>query len=468
MQITANIDENIKNIEEYLHIEQNFDLIFREFYIGPQKAALYFVDGTGDTTVMTEMMKFFMSNNGVPQNQPFDSQKFTEHFLPFGEIVKQPDFEKATTAILAGMFVLFIDQITDAYIIDAKSFPQRDVGEPDKDKVIRGSRDGFVEIPVFNAALIRRRIRDPNLILEAVEVGEQSKSQVVMCYIKGKCDEVFLDKLHGKLKNMKVQALTMNQETLAEHLIKPKWYNPYPQFRYSERPDTTSAAILQGSIVILTDNSPAAMILPSKFIDFFNEANDYYFPPMTGCYFRIVRLMVALLSFLLTPLWLTVSYHPEIVPEALKFVLISDPVPTPLWLQLLIIDFVFEAMRISSINTPSSLGNAMSIVGALLVGDFAVKSGWMSSETVFYMAFISVAMYVQPNFELGYALKFFRIFLIIMIAFLDYWGLFIGLVVIALISASTRTVEGRGYFFPILPLNIKQFFGYLGRGRLRR
>ncbi len=467
MNITADLNENVKNFKEFVKFDKNFDMIFRSFKIGNQKAGMFLIDGNSSAQTSTQILRSMMDKKVQP-GQIFTENDMLMSNIPFVEIATGKDLESSAYALMLGSLVLFVDKIDTVFVIDAKSFPQRDTTEPEKDKVVRGSHDGFVEISIFNSALVRRRIRSEQLCMERFLVGKQSKSDIVVCYMDNLCDKKFLKELKNKLESIDIQALTMNQETLSEALFPPKWYNPYPVVRYSERPDETSAAILQGGIVLLIDNSSSAMILPTHFIDFLRDANDYYFRPITAFYYRIVKTLLLVFSVVFTPIWLYYMNNPEQIPGWLEILRINSEFKVPIFVQLLVMEFVLEVVRISTLNTPSSLGGSLSIVGALLIGEYAVSSGWLTAETIFYMAFLAIALYVYPNFEFGYALKFIRIVMLCMVQLFGLWGLGISIVGFFIFTASIKAVDGSGYFYPFIPFSFKKIKEFLGRGRLRR
>lgn len=467
IKVPTDIDECIRLYKEEISFDKNFDVIFREFKIGMQKSCLFLLDGDAASQVTTQIMRSFLEKQADVKKK-FSADEVMSRLIPFVEVDAVDDMDEAIYAMMVGAVVLMIDGTGKAYIIDAKNYPQRDTSEPEKDKVIRGSRDGFVEITIFNAALIRRRIQSKHLMMERFSVGKSSRSDVVVSYMDDRCDKRLLQKIKDKIENISIDALTMNQESLSESLFPPKWYNPLPKVRYSERPDKASAALLEGNIVIIVDNSPSVMILPAAMVDFLSEANDYYFPPFTGTYYRIVKTLLLIISIFLTPTWLWLLNNEAIIPPWLEVVKIKEPAMISVAVQLLIMEIVFEITRISTLNSPNVLGNAIGIVGGLLVGDFAVKSGWASAETVFFMAFLEVSIYACPSFELGYALKFFRMFLIIMTALFDLAGLITASALIFILTATTKTVAGTGYFYPICPLDVREILRNITRGRLQR
>lgn len=207
----------------------------------------------------------------------------------------------------------------------------RSVEEPEKDKVLRGSRDGFVETLVFNTALIRRRIRTPKLSMEILTTGKLSKTDIVLCYLDDRVDRELLSLVKNRIQQLKVEALTMNQESLAECLFRGRWFNPFPKFKYTERPDAAAAGILEGKLVILVDNSPSAMILPASVFDIMEEADDFYFPPVTGTYLRLTRFFIGLMTVFLTPVWLLLMQNPEWIPESFQFIRVSEEINIPIF-----------------------------------------------------------------------------------------------------------------------------------------
>ena len=281
--------------------------------------------------------------------------------------------------------------------------------------------------------------------------------------MKGAADEKFLSTIRKKIGDITIGALTMSQESLAECLVRPRWYNPFPRVRYTERPDAATASVFEGSILVLVDNSPSVMILPASLFDFVQDTNDYYFPPLVGTYLRLVRIAVFLLTLLLTPVWYLLVKNPQLIPGWLEFIQVQEPNGVPLIVQLLIIEFIIDGLKLASLNTPSVLSNSFSVVGALILGDFAVKARWFVPEVVLYMAFVAIANFTQPSFELGYALKLYRVLILILTALFNYWGFAAGVLIMLLTAAGTKTATGRGYLYPLIPFHPKALLSLLVR-----
>ena len=447
----------LEKILGILQPEKSFDLVCRNTEIAGRRCALLFVDGMIKDEVMEKMLEYFLKLAPSVWEDVADMQSFARRIIPYVEVADEDRLEAACTAILSGNLGLFIEGFSACALVDVRTYPVRGVEEPEKDKVLRGSRDGFVETVVFNTALIRRRIRDPKLVMSIQSAGESSHTDIVVCYMEDRADLELVGRIKERISHIQVQGLTMSQESLAEALISTKWHNPFPKTRYTERPDTASAALLEGRIVVLVDNSPSAMILPSGIFDFFREADDYYFPPITGTYLRITRIVIFLLTLFLTPLWLLLVEHSQWIPPWLAFIGVSEPNGVPILAQLLVLEFAVDGLRMASTNTPSIMSNSLSIIGALLLGDFAVQSGWFVPETILYAAFTAIANYAQPSLELGFAFKFARLGLLILTGCFGLWGFLGGTVLFLIILCSTRTLSGKSYLYPLIPFNARDF-----------
>ena len=258
------------------------------------------------------------------------------------------------------------------------------------------------------------------------------------------------------------KSLRLN-ESLAEAIRPKQWYNPFPKVRYTERPDAAAASIMEGSIVLMVDNSPSVMILPTGFFDFTQESNDYYFPPLVGTYLRVLRVTVFLLSLFITPAWYLMVSEPNRLPEWLNFLSSPEPVSLSLLSQLLVVEFLIDVLKLASLNTPDSLSNSFSMLGALVLGDFAVQAGWLGPEVLVYMAFVAVANYAQHSYEMGYATKLCRMLLLVLIWLWDWWGFAAGIVITLMLIVTAKPLVGKGYLYPLIPFDRKKLARLLYR-----
>lgn len=437
-----------------LRAEESFDVVVRELMVSDKQAALFFIDGMIEDDTMQKLMQDFASIS--PEEMPKSPEEFVKKHILYVEVDIQRSREAAVTGVLSGIPCLLIEGFMETMSVDIRSYPARGIQEPEKDKVMRGSRDGFVETLLLNTVLIRRRIRDPRLTMEYCNIGTVSHTDIALCYMADRVDVNYLGEIKKRLENIRVESLTMNQQSLAECLYEHSWWNPFPKFKFSERPDTASAAILEGNIVILVDNSPAAMILPTSIFDIIEEADDYYFPPITATYLRLSRVAANILAFVLTPLFLLLMQQPERLPESFLFIALKEPMNIPLLWQFLLLEFAIDGLRLAALNTPSMLSLPLSVISALVVGEFAVSSGWFNAEPMLYMSFVVLANYTQASYELGYAIKFLRILTLVLTDVFGIWGFFGGIFLCLFCIGSNRAIGGRSYIYPLFPLRFKK------------
>ncbi len=462
--LTENYLDNVLLMDGILRVEENFDLIKKVLHIGKDHVTMYYIDGFVKDAVMQKLMMHFLSQKGLdfpPEegeavftpNTP--AHRFMDHALPYVETDVISEVPVMVQMVLSGATLMLGSTFgSEAIIIDARTYPARSTGEPEGDKVMRGARDGFVETLIFNTALIRRRVREPSLTMTYVTVGKSSKTDIVLCYMGDRANLAYVEKLKKRFESVDTDALSMGHESLAEVLIKSRWYNPFPKIRYTERPDTAAAQLLEGSVLVLCDNSPEAMILPTSIFDFMQETNDFYFPPLTGTYIRVVRHAVFWLTLFLIPTWYLLIMNAEWLPAWLSFIVPREQGRIPIVAQLLLTEFVIDGLRMASLNTPNMLSNSLSVVGGLILGDFAVDIGWLIPEVILYMAFVAIANFTQRSYELGYAFKFMRMGLLVLTALLNVWGYVAGLILVIVLIATNTTVNGtRSYLYPLIPFD---------------
>ncbi len=446
-----------------LRADKSYDILVKRIKVADKKATLYGVDGFIKEEVLEKMLEYFTKIPVEDMAEIRNANQLIDNFITYIESNTETSVDKAVTMALSGAVVLIVESFNEFIVIDARTYPARSVEEPESDKVLRGSHEGFVETLVFNTALIRRKIRDPMLTMELFSVGKKSKTDIVVCYIDGKADEKKLKAVRKKLKQINVDALAMGQESLKECLVPNQAWNPYPKIRYTERPDTASACIYDGNILIITDGSPSVMIVPTGVFDFVQDINDYYFSPVVGTFLRYVRAAVFLLSFLLVPFWYLMVKTPERIPEWLAFMVIKEPAQVSVIGQIFVIEFVIDVLKLASLNTPSALSNSFSVVGALVLGEFAVNSGLFANEVVLFMSFVAISNFTQPSYELGYAIKLSRLTVLILTALFDVWGFAAGVLLTVLTVCFTKTIDGYTYLYPLIPFDRKALSSLLVR-----
>ena len=464
-QLSADFDRNAAALDALLGVGRSCDLIARDLLAGGRRCRLYTVDGYGDDAVLERVIGFLLS---LPSTREAGSmQDFVRRYVTFGEVEVESGLRALATAVFLGKSLLLAEGFSACALLDAKQYPARGVEEPASGKVLRGAHDGFIETLTVNTALLRRRIRDPRLTLEGHQISERSRADVALCYLEHRVDRALLDELRAKLQKIDVRSVCMSQESVAEAMMPRQWWNPLPKVRYTERPDVAAACIMEGSIVLLVDNSPAAMLLPTSFFDFVQEANDFYFPPLVGSYLRILRCAVFLLTLFITPVWYALI-KTGTTRGALHFLAIAEKYEVPILLQLLFAEFIVDLIKLTSLNTPPVFSNSFSMIGALVLGDFAVQAHWLVPEVLAYMAFVAIANFAQPSYELGYAFKLLRLMLLLLVAALDWVGLFLGCAAILAMLAATRPIAGKGYLYPLWPFDGKKLRALLLRRPISR
>ncbi len=463
-KMTPSLQQTMSYMDEHMKPDISFDIVYRVIEVGGRQACIYFIDGFCKDELMMKILQYFIGLK--PADMPENVHEMAKKATPYVEVDLKDSWDEILCSILSGVFALFIDGYDRCILIDSRTYPARGVEEPDKDKTLRGSKDGFVETIVFNTALIRRRIRSTELRMEIMNAGESSRTDIVLCYMDNRVDHVFLEKVKKRIGEIKVDALTMNQESLAECLYQRRWYNPFPKFKFTERPDVAAAQVLEGDIVILVDNSPSAMIVPTSIFDIVEEADDYYFPPITGTYLRLARFLISILTYIMTPTFLLLMEHPQWLPPSFEFIMLQEKANIPLIAQFLILELAIDGLKLAAVNTPNMLSTPLSVMAALVLGEFSVNSGWFNAEVMLYMAFVALANYTQQNYELGYALKFMRILNLILTAIFGLYGYIAAILIFLWAVIGNKTLSDKSYIYPILPFNPKQLAKRLFRLRL--
>lgn len=447
-----------------LRIGESFDMIERELDLPCGVASFFYIDGFVKDGETLRIMQFLLSEKNARSAEELVRK------IPYVEVSVCREESKMPRAVLSGQVLMLCESFGgEGIILDLRTYPARQTAEPESDRVMQGARDGFVETLITNTALIRRRIRDPALTAEHFSMGGSSDTDVVMLYVKGTAREEEVGNVREKLLDASPRSLTLGYQSLAEVLIKRGWYNPFPKIRTTERPDTAAAQLLEGSIIVLCDTSPLAMILPTSLFDYLEESSDYHFPPLTGTYLRLVRTFILFLSVIITPLWYLLIELGDALPSVLSFLIPDDSGALPIILQLFLAEIAIDGLKIASMNTPDILSNSLSVVGALILGDFAVEVGWLCPDVILYMAFVAIANFAQQNHELGYAFKFMRMLTLALVYLFGAVGLALGLVITFLLALTNGTlVSSRGYLYPLIPFNGKDLLHYFIRHPKRK
>ena len=317
-------------------------------------------------------------------------------------------------------------------------------------KVLRGSKDGFVESSLTNTVLIRRRIRTAKLSFEAFEIGTDSKTDVILSFVSGKASEKLVSEIRKKLYSIQATDLTMGSRTLQELLVKKMWFHPMPNMMFTERPDVAASYLEEGYVILIVDNSPSVMVLPCSIFQFTQSPEDYYKPVLIGNYIRLIRFVCMALSILIMPLFILFTVH---IPLSGDFSLTKDVAVSPLKMIILalFVEFGLDLFRYSTSHTSDRFAGALSIVGGLILGEMAIELNWASKEILFYGAATLLVSLALSSLELSEAIKMYRLLLIIVTGFFGLPGLICGLCLVMLSIVTTPVIGKGSYLWPLIP-----------------
>ncbi|MCK8816582.1 spore germination protein [Natroniella sulfidigena] len=460
MDLNKRLEKNIKVIEDRFDGDKTFDFTIREFKIGNKDAALAFVQGFNKDEVVNQILAYLMY--AEQEDLSVDAvKKIIETRLPVAEADVVETVDDVTLEALSGPQVLLIDGEDKAIVIDARTWEARGPEEPELEKATRGSEDGFVETMMFNIQLIRRRIRDVDLRVEALQAGKKANSDIAVVYMKDYADLDLVEEIKERIDEIDVDGLPLADRTIEDYLTKDT-LSPLPKVRYTNRPDIASAHIMEGKVCVVVDNSPTVLILPATFFDHTQNLEEYRQSPVPGTYFNLLRLIAVFIGLILPPLWLLIAYGPAWVPEALEFIGPKDPGTVPLGWQFVIATVGIDLIRIASIQTPTALATSLSLIAALILGEFSVETGLFDPETILYLAIGAISNFALPGYELSLTLSLMRFGLILLVVFLRLPGLIAGLILSFLLFALSKSF-GTPYLWPLIPFDWSALKTYLFR-----
>ncbi|WP_423785927.1 spore germination protein [Hydrogenibacillus schlegelii] len=447
--VRRSIEENVAIVKDRAGVGTSFDVGVREILVGKTRVAIFYSNGLVDAGMFVHVLR------SLAEIRPDDGEDvfrlILARYATHVQVETRRTIDEAIDLLLSGLFVLFVDGHAEAIVLDGRMYPNRSPEEPDTERVVRGARDGFTESIITNAGLIRRRLRDERLRLELTHIGERSKTDVVLAYIRDIADPGLVQLIRERLQAIEIDGLPMTDKSLQELLIGQTW-NPYPLVRYTERPDVAVQHLLEGHVLLIVDTSPSVMILPTTFFHHVQHAEEYRQTPVTGAYLRWVRLLGILASIFLLPLWVLYTLHPELLPDWLRFLGPKKPGKVPLLLQVLAAEFGLDLMRMAAVHTPSPLATAMGVIAAVLVGDVAVKVGLLTPEVLLYLAFAAIGLFATPSYELSLANRLARLWLILAVFFFGIPGFVLAATLLVIALVFTRSLD-TPYFWPLIPFN---------------
>ena len=463
----------IRELRKALPVGQSLDVSERKIRIQGREASIFAVDGLVRAESMQFVLDFLMKLPEKNGEEGLNADDFLKSFFPFPDASAEDDMEVILRKIFTGLFAVVVDGLDRVLLMDARQYPMRGISEPTKEKSLRGAKDGFTEGFMTNIALVRRRIRDVNLIFESHIIGSGSRTDTCLVYRRDTADLRIVRRLGTLLDGIRIDSLTMTEQTLIEALVrtgeKKRWkkfllhLNPFPKVRYTQRPDIVAAHVNEGKIAVIVDNTPTVILLPACIFDFTQDVDDYYFPLLTGNYFRMLRIINIFVTLFASPLYLLMAEEYLPVYEGIRFFIPDTDFAISIFWQFLILEVAIDGLKLASLNTPESLGMSLSVIGALILGEFSVESGWFIPQTILVMAVVALASFTQPSIEIGYAIKFSRILTLIGTSLFGFIGAAAAIVLLLAVMASTKTIIGTSYLYPLIPFDGSALRRYLFR-----
>ncbi len=444
-------------------LSQSFDMLFRDFIIEGKtavKAYLVCVDGMVSKELVNDfVLKTLMVQSlGKPALAKLTPETARETVYSFllanNEVRKEDSLAGTVDSILSGDSALFFADRPGAIIIGTRGWEQRGINEPTTESVIRGPREGFSETLRINTSLLRRKIKSPDLVMKPLKIGELTRTDIVIAYVSGIASKPILQELENRLRAIKIDGVL--ESGYIEELIEDVPCSPFPQVYHTERPDGVAANLLEGRIAVLVDGTPIVLIVPAQLVQFLQMSEDYYERSYAALLIRLVRLSGVAASLLLPSLYVAVTtFHQEMLPTALALSIASgrEGVPVPALVEALVMEFTLEVLREAGIRLPKTVGQAISIVGALVIGDAAVKAGLVSPLMVIVVAFTAIASFTIPAYNLGITIRLLRFPLMLLAGTLGFFGLSLGYYLIVLHLCCLRSF-GIPYLGPFGPGNL--------------
>ena len=459
MKLTKDLNYNEEQFDQLLGIKNVFDIGKKELTICGMRNLLYSATFLVNAEEVTQILLNFFQTNYEYDNETYFNYIYQN--LSCINVSVSSDFDELVNSIFNGLVVFLINNSDKAIIIDLRKYPQRGLSEPDMEKVVRGSKEGFCENIAVNIGLIRRRIKTSDLVIQKREIGTYSKTLVSIIYLKEKVNQKALNECIKRLDQINVQELTMTDKAL-EELLTTRPFSIYPMVRYTERPDTLVAHLYQGQFAILVDTSPSVMLGPTTFFDHLQAPEEYRQTPLSGTYLKLLRMIGIFVSFLLVPLWLCFVNQIDLNIPILSQVLTLEFSKANILFQVLMAEITIEMVRMASIHTPNSLSQSMGLIVGIILGGIAVNLGIVSETIVLLGALSAIGTYITPSYELALANKIVKLVLIIISYFFGLTGLIISLIGYIIYLATLKSFS-MPYFSPLIPFHFKKLIKELIR-----
>lgn len=429
------------------------DIVFRPFTAGGHKAYLLFVDGFIDA----ESIQFHTLHQILIEAGPnnLNPEYLKKKIISVSSIKETGKLDEVVSNVLMGNTVILIDELTKALLVDAKGGARRGVAEPETESAIRGPKEGFTETLRTNTSLLRRKVRSNRLKMISKEIGQETATNIAVAYIEGLAPPELVEEVLGRLDQIKIDGIL--ESGYIEELIQDNFWTIFPQIQNTERPDTVAANLLEGRVAVFTDGTPFVLIMPATFWQFLQASEDYYHRFHISIFLRILRIAFIFFALELPSIYVALTtYHQEMIPTNLLFTIAAsrEAIPFPAFVEAMIMELSFEALREAGVRLPKIVGQAVSILGALVIGQAAVQAGIVSAPMVIVVSITGIASFTIPRFNMAISIRLLRFALMILAGMFGLYGIVIGSFIILSHLCKLKSF-GVPYFWPVAPLSLK-------------
>ncbi|CAG7653439.1 spore germination protein [Paenibacillus allorhizosphaerae] len=442
------LEENKSYLDELF--QDSSDFVIREFKIqNSLNAIMFFIDGMVNTDLVNDAMKSLMILEG--EESLIDN--ITDTTLPVSQIQKTDNYSDLLLSVLGGDTGLIVERNNKALMMGIRGMEKRSINEPDTESVVRGPREGFVENLRTNTSMVRRKLKTPHLKMKPLTLGRESNTSIVVAYLHNLADPAIVEEVVQRLNKVDIDAVL--ESGYIEEFIQDSAYSPFPQIQYTERPDVVAASLLQGRVAIMVDGTPFVMIVPFVFAEILQASEDFYERFQIATLIRWLRYVFLILSLLTPGMYVAITtYHQDLLPTTLLLSVAAarEAIPFPAVVEALIMEITFEALREAGIRLPKAIGSAVSILGALVVGQAAVEAGIVSAPMVIVVSITGIASFTIPRFNGAIAIRMLRFPIMIAASLFGMYGIMISVMLILGHMATLRSF-GVPYLSPIGPLS---------------
>ncbi|HEX2926505.1 MAG TPA: spore germination protein [Ruminiclostridium sp.] len=445
--ISDDLEHNKSVMKKIYNIPENSDIAYREFNITVRdenyKAFILFIDGMTDRGVISNNILqplMLFSNLDIKEEARDIGEFIFNRLIPFNQIKKVKDFKELVSDVNFGGCAIFVDGLEYAYAADTKNWDHRSVGPPRSETVIRGPQEAFNEQVRANTALLRKILKDKDLTAENISIGKRSNTPCAVMYIRDIANESLVEEVVKRVKSIKVDYIFDSGEL--EQLLEDNTFLTAPQIFATERPDMVARMLSQGSIAVILDGSPYVLVMPATITEFLSTPEDINirFPYVN--FIRIIRILGVGIALLLPGLYIAITnYHQEMIPTNLLFAIEAsrEIVPFPTVVEILVMEFSFELIREAGIRIPGAIGSTIGIVGGLILGQAAVTANLVSPILIIIVAITALGSFAIPSFSMSFSIRIIRFGYIILAAVAGFFGVALGIVLQALLLASSKS-----------------------------